>query len=169
MNYSEHGTTVDNVLYSCDFSEKTPVKEQPLSPLPNPQYQGRRSGGGSGTASCNATNTVDAAETEVEVPPLIQKIRAVVDKRRGVERQEDVVLEPCKMAANIGKVMKYNLSFSFFQDVFILFQSKDLRFEKIVCLPGGYEMQLPVKQFKSDWWEWGWLGGHCSSQSWLIH
>ncbi|KAG8227866.1 hypothetical protein J437_LFUL008659, partial [Ladona fulva] len=25
INYSEHGTTVDNVLYSCDFSEKTPV------------------------------------------------------------------------------------------------------------------------------------------------
>lgn len=24
LNYSEHGTTVDNVLYSCDFSEKTP-------------------------------------------------------------------------------------------------------------------------------------------------
>ncbi|XP_039858527.1 PHD finger protein 12-like [Simochromis diagramma] len=23
LNYSEHGTTVDNVLYSCDFSEKT--------------------------------------------------------------------------------------------------------------------------------------------------
>lgn len=22
LNYSEHGTTVDNVLYSCDFSEK---------------------------------------------------------------------------------------------------------------------------------------------------
>ena len=22
MNYSEHGTTVDNVLYSCDFSDK---------------------------------------------------------------------------------------------------------------------------------------------------
>ncbi|XP_053313032.1 PHD finger protein 12 [Spea bombifrons] len=24
LNYSEHGTTVDNVLYSCDFSEKVP-------------------------------------------------------------------------------------------------------------------------------------------------
>lgn len=22
LNYSEHGTTVDNVLYSCDFSDK---------------------------------------------------------------------------------------------------------------------------------------------------
>ncbi|XP_028662906.1 PHD finger protein 12 [Erpetoichthys calabaricus] len=28
LNYSEHGTTVDNVLYSCDFSEKT-------SPVPS--------------------------------------------------------------------------------------------------------------------------------------
>ena len=26
LNYSEHGTTVDNVLYSCDFSVKTPIK-----------------------------------------------------------------------------------------------------------------------------------------------
>lgn len=25
LNYSEHGTTVDNVLYSCDFSEKPSV------------------------------------------------------------------------------------------------------------------------------------------------
>ena len=23
LNYSEHGTTVDNVLYSCDFSDKS--------------------------------------------------------------------------------------------------------------------------------------------------
>lgn len=36
LNYSEHGTTVDNVLYSCDFSAKTPVK-----PLPS------KTGGGS--------------------------------------------------------------------------------------------------------------------------
>ncbi|XP_071448846.1 PHD finger protein 12 [Hetaerina americana] len=28
INYSEHGTTVDNVLYSCDFSEKTPVSSE---------------------------------------------------------------------------------------------------------------------------------------------
>lgn len=28
LNYSEHGTTVDNVLYSCDFSEKTPPTPQ---------------------------------------------------------------------------------------------------------------------------------------------
>ena len=25
LNYSEHGTTVDNVLYSCDFSDKSSV------------------------------------------------------------------------------------------------------------------------------------------------
>lgn len=48
LNYSEHGTTVDNVLYSCDFSEKmapTPpssivakvqsvISECPHSPAP---------------------------------------------------------------------------------------------------------------------------------------
>ncbi|XP_046385896.1 PHD finger protein 12 [Ischnura elegans] len=28
INYSEHGTTVDNVLYSCDFSEKPPVSSE---------------------------------------------------------------------------------------------------------------------------------------------
>lgn len=31
LNYSEHGTTVDNVLYSCDFSEKT--SQNPSSSL----------------------------------------------------------------------------------------------------------------------------------------
>ena len=32
LNYSEHGTTVDNVLYSCDFSEKaTPAPK--VSPV----------------------------------------------------------------------------------------------------------------------------------------
>jgi hypothetical protein len=29
LNYSEHGTTVDNVLYSCDFSEKTVLSPKP--------------------------------------------------------------------------------------------------------------------------------------------
>ena len=31
LNYSEHGTTVDNVLYSCDFSEKTLSAPQPTT------------------------------------------------------------------------------------------------------------------------------------------
>ncbi|XP_064613233.1 LOW QUALITY PROTEIN: PHD finger protein 12-like [Liolophura sinensis] len=31
LNYSEHGTTVDNVLYSCDFSEKATTAVQPSS------------------------------------------------------------------------------------------------------------------------------------------
>ncbi|XP_048853863.1 PHD finger protein 12-like isoform X2 [Brienomyrus brachyistius] len=41
LNYSEHGTTVDNVLYSCDFSEKTP----PIaagSVVPSARTHGRR-------------------------------------------------------------------------------------------------------------------------------
>lgn len=29
LNYSEHGTTVDNVLYSCDFSDKQATTPQP--------------------------------------------------------------------------------------------------------------------------------------------
>lgn len=29
LNYSEHGTTVDNVLYSCDFSDKPATTLQP--------------------------------------------------------------------------------------------------------------------------------------------
>ena len=29
LNYSEHGTTVDNVLYSCDFSDKPATTPQP--------------------------------------------------------------------------------------------------------------------------------------------
>ncbi len=103
MNYSEHGTTVDNVLYSCDFSEKTPVKEQPLSPTTTIQHHGRRSGGNSAVSS-NTSATTEPTDTEVEVPPLIQKIRAVVDKRRGVIREEDCLPEPSKMPANIGKV-----------------------------------------------------------------
>ncbi|XP_034235871.1 PHD finger protein 12 [Thrips palmi] len=104
MNYSEHGTTVDNVLYSCDFSEKVPVKDQPMSPPLNPPHHGRRSGGSSSSANTGTTNAAEPAETEVEVPPLIQKIRAVVDKRRGVVREEDNAPEPCKMPSDIGKV-----------------------------------------------------------------
>ncbi|KAM9320324.1 LOW QUALITY PROTEIN: PHD finger protein 12 [Gastrophryne carolinensis] len=52
LNYSEHGTTVDNVLYSCDFSEKilpTPpssivakvqnvIKRRKASPIPEPEH-----------------------------------------------------------------------------------------------------------------------------------
>lgn len=33
LNYSEHGTTVDNVLYSCDFSEKTVQSVGPAPPV----------------------------------------------------------------------------------------------------------------------------------------
>ncbi|XP_067123731.1 PHD finger protein 12 [Centruroides vittatus] len=33
LNYSEHGTTVDNVLYSCDFSEKHKPSPSPNSPV----------------------------------------------------------------------------------------------------------------------------------------
>lgn len=37
LNYSEHGTTVDNVLYSCDFSEKMgPPQPAPGPPKLNP-------------------------------------------------------------------------------------------------------------------------------------
>lgn len=32
LNYSEHGTTVDNVLYSCDFSDKSPAPA-PVTPI----------------------------------------------------------------------------------------------------------------------------------------
>jgi hypothetical protein len=32
LNYSEHGTTVDNVLYSCDFSEKMGPPQPPPGP-----------------------------------------------------------------------------------------------------------------------------------------
>jgi hypothetical protein len=32
LNYSEHGTTVDNVLYSCDFSEKMGPQQPPSGP-----------------------------------------------------------------------------------------------------------------------------------------
>lgn len=104
MNYSEHGTTVDNVLYSCDFSEKTLPKEQPLSPSSNAQHHGRRSTGSNSGAGSLGANHVETSEAEVEVPPLIQKIRAVVDKRRGVVREEDNIPEPSKMPADIGKV-----------------------------------------------------------------
>ena len=31
LNYSEHGTTVDNVLYSCDFSDKSSMSASQTS------------------------------------------------------------------------------------------------------------------------------------------
>lgn len=108
MNYSEHGTTVDNVLYSCDFSEKTQVKEQPLSPSSNTQHHGRRSTGSNSGVGTSGISSVEPTETEVEVPPLIQKIRAVVDKRRGVVREEDSISEPSKMPPDIGKVLTFH-------------------------------------------------------------
>ncbi len=35
LNYSEHGTTVDNVLYSCDFSDKSSSTPQPSNVVAN--------------------------------------------------------------------------------------------------------------------------------------
>jgi hypothetical protein len=75
LNYSEHGTTVDNVLYSCDFSEKM----GPPQPPPGPS----------------------------KLNPLVNTIREIVDKRRGVRRKlqeaEDEATPPF-MAARSGKV-----------------------------------------------------------------
>ncbi|XP_049519208.1 PHD finger protein 12 isoform X2 [Dermacentor silvarum] len=45
LNYSEHGTTVDNVLYSCDFSDKRRLlaaTAQPAAALAAPRHTGTR-------------------------------------------------------------------------------------------------------------------------------
>uniref|UniRef100_A0A023GGR2 Putative phd finger protein 12 n=1 Tax=Amblyomma triste TaxID=251400 RepID=A0A023GGR2_AMBTT len=61
LNYSEHGTTVDNVLYSCDFSEKRPSAAGSISSSPaavrSPRPVTRR------TCSCRA-NLIGAAGWE---------------------------------------------------------------------------------------------------------
>ena len=90
MNYSEHGTTVDNVLYSCDFSEKS------LTPAGSALSRLRRGG---------PESPGQSPDGDQEVPPLIQRVREVVGKRRGLPTEEQP-LEAAKetMPASIGKV-----------------------------------------------------------------
>ncbi|KAH6932574.1 hypothetical protein HPB50_007619 [Hyalomma asiaticum] len=56
LNYSEHGTTVDNVLYSCDFSDKRLATSTPAA-LAAPRPGSRR------TCGCRA-NPIGAAGWE---------------------------------------------------------------------------------------------------------
>jgi hypothetical protein len=39
LNYSEHGTTVDNVMYSCDLTEwpSQPISQDSTTPTCNPR------------------------------------------------------------------------------------------------------------------------------------
>lgn len=58
LNYSEHGTTVDNVLYSCDFSEKPASTPQTTSVIANVRKLIASSGKGRGKNAAAATAAV---------------------------------------------------------------------------------------------------------------
>ena len=57
LNYSEHGTTVDNVLYSCDFSDKPATTPQPSSMVAAVRDIINKGGGSSATTNKSGTRS----------------------------------------------------------------------------------------------------------------
>lgn len=72
LNYSEHGTTVDNVLYSCDFSEKVQNSPPPSQVVAQVRKVIKRQAGKGSKRNCSAKAEVDEEkkrrqQTEKEV------------------------------------------------------------------------------------------------------
>lgn len=80
LNYSEHGTRVDNVMYSCDFSERPAAS----------------AGSGKATGECGGGGRSAAEE-------LATAVRAELDRRRGVPSPPPGPDTPPRMAPDSGK------------------------------------------------------------------
>ncbi|KAK7866275.1 hypothetical protein R5R35_007109 [Gryllus longicercus] len=93
LNYSEHGTTVDNVLFSCDFSEKPPACAAGAAAAAGP---------GAGTAGGGAAA---AARDRAASEALAAAVRAEVDQRRGRPRAPSPPPPP-RMAPDSGKDLR---------------------------------------------------------------
>eukprot|EP00914_Ancora_sagittata_P001310 GHVO01003462.1.p1 GENE.GHVO01003462.1~~GHVO01003462.1.p1 ORF type:complete len:314 (-),score=31.47 GHVO01003462.1:5-832(-) len=62
LNYSEHGTTVDNVLYSCDFSEKASNSPPPSKVVAQVRKIIKRKNGRKNAAAANNAKKENEAE-----------------------------------------------------------------------------------------------------------
>lgn len=76
LNYSEHGTTVDNVLFSCDFSDK-PSSAPVTSPIVGAVREIISKGSGRKSKSKNVKSDVETKrKTEDDKP----RMRSRADK-----------------------------------------------------------------------------------------
>jgi len=78
LNYSEHGTTVDNVLYSCDFSEKRSSTPQATGIVANVRKLIKKNKGASSTVTSVSRTTVKV-ETD-EKPSMYAHANQVSDE-----------------------------------------------------------------------------------------
>lgn len=94
LNYSEHGTTVDNVLYSCDFSDKTATTPQPtpfvasVRSIINKKKNNSSSPGTS--SSCNSTNPnhkKDVTEEPDREKTTVNNRPTMSARCRGIKKQ----------------------------------------------------------------------------------
>ncbi|ELT92679.1 hypothetical protein CAPTEDRAFT_228495 [Capitella teleta] len=66
LNYSEHGTTVDNVLYSCDFSEKASNSPPPSKVVAQVRKIIKRKNGRKNAATNSVKNETEAEKVKVK-------------------------------------------------------------------------------------------------------
>ena len=66
LNYSEHGTTVDNVLYSCDFSDKPATTPQPSPVVAAVREIINKGEGGNTTGKLTNSNRQNTMKPEQE-------------------------------------------------------------------------------------------------------
>ncbi|GLH03404.1 Uncharacterized protein GBIM_09313, partial [Gryllus bimaculatus] len=92
LNYSEHGTTVDNVLFSCDFSEKPPACAAAAGPVP-------AAGTAEAGARRRATRAASRGRWRGGAPP------PELDQRRGRTRAPSPPPPP-RMAPDSGKDLR---------------------------------------------------------------
>ena len=80
LNYSEHGTTVDNVLYSCDFSEKRSTTPQATGIVANVRKLIKKNKGAPSTVtSVSVSRTNVKVETD-EKPSMYAHANQVSDE-----------------------------------------------------------------------------------------
>ncbi|GFO43226.1 PHD finger protein 12 [Plakobranchus ocellatus] len=93
LNYSEHGTTVDNVLYSCDFSDKPATTPQPSTLVAAVRGIINR---GSGTSGKSGSNSKTKVKPEVsEDDGDVEESRNMFDNKPRMSARAHEASKPC--------------------------------------------------------------------------
>lgn len=105
INYSEHGSIVDGVLYSCDFSQKAPQGEEPVLLLDDVLSLGE------GRRALNAKRRLEAARAN-----LRDKERAKLALSSALKLSKsinkDCVIDPNRLPDSIRRQHRYSSSSS---------------------------------------------------------
>ena len=95
MNYSEHGSIVDGVLYSCDFSDKAAASSEAAAVLMLDDLTAR----GDGIRAERAKRRLEAARRNLRDK---ERAKRAIDGALNLSRSlsKDCVLDPCSLSGS---------------------------------------------------------------------